>query len=328
MPIEAKKQTILLNIPLFSEVDKQRFIHFVMKCLTLFNESLFSGAAKLPQLLALMPNNTQSGNATSNDAKENYFNLQLSMLGDSLYISVCNRNPVYQSDSITRQFFLRLSTPPTSELIEQVKNTLYLESEVSDPELLRRHNDSIREEMKRAKKRAAQELSELEEKLEQKRNQLHESIRQAEIDSLTNILNRGAYDRRLQESVSTCQEQQLPLSLVFLDLDYFKQVNDTYGHQAGDEILKKMARSMTQNSRQKIDYVCRIGGDEFAIICFSNTTTASRSAYKVLANMKGKVSIGISLLRADDNVESLVARTDEALYEAKEKGRGQVVVNG
>jgi diguanylate cyclase (GGDEF)-like protein len=249
-------------------------------------------------------------------------------MGDSLYISSCNRNPIYQSDSITEQFFLRLSIPPTGELIEQVKNILYSESEISDPELLRRHNDSIREEMKLSKKRAAQELCELEEKLEQKRNQLHESIRQAEIDSLTNILNRGAYDRRLQESVSACQEQQLPLSLVLLDLDYFKQVNDTYGHQAGDEILKKMARSMTQNTRKKMDYVCRMGGDEFAIICFSNTAIASRSAYKILEDMKGKVSIGISLLKADDDVESLVARTDEALYEAKEKGRGQVIING
>ena len=112
-----------------------------------------------------------------------------------------------------------------------------------------------------------------------------------------------------------------------LDLDYFKQVNDTLGHQAGDEVLKNMALFMTQFTRKDVDHVCRMGGDEFAIIFFAQTDIASRAAEKILESMDGKVSIGIALLRSDDTVESLSARTDEALYEAKERGRGQIVID-
>lgn len=310
---------VLLTLPLFSEPDKQRFIQFVMKCLEMLNVSSFLGASKLPMML--------KGISIQQNLKSEYSNLQLLIHVNKLYLGTCDRANNRTLEKSNNELFLHLSNIPSIERLHEIKEILRLESEVSDPELLRQHNESIRVEMTAAKERAAQELLLLEQKLDTKRSQLQDSIHAAEIDSLTQIYNRGAYDRRLQKSVKYCQRQGDLLSLIMLDLDYFKQVNDTLGHQAGDEVLKKMAKFMTQFTRKDVDHVCRMGGDEFAIIFFAQTDIASRAAEKILKSMDGKVSIGIALLRSEDTIESLIARTDEALYEAKERGRGQVVID-
>ncbi|MCW8929485.1 MAG: GGDEF domain-containing protein [Gammaproteobacteria bacterium] len=313
------KSMLLLKLPFFVEPDKQRFIQFVMKCLEMLNVSPFVGAAKLPAMLENI-SKTQGSEAE-------YSNLQLVLQANKLYLGTCDRVQNSSLNCTQDEFLLSLSEQPSEERIEEIREMLRLESEVSDPELLRQHNESIRLEMNAAKERAAQELLQLEQKLDAKRSQLQESIRAAEIDSLTQIYNRGAYDRRLEDGVKYCQRQGNPLSLIMLDLDYFKEVNDNLGHQAGDEVLKNMAKFMTQFTRKDVDHVCRMGGDEFAVICFAETEFAHRSAEKILQSMDNKVSIGIALLRADDTVESLISRTDEALYEAKERGRGQIVID-
>jgi len=313
------KTFILLSLPFFSEPDKQRFAQFVMKSLEMLHISSFAGASKLPSMLEkMMPE--QIGDVQ-------FSNLQLILVEHKLYIGLRDRSKEKTLKVRQDEFFIQLSDRPSTQLVEEIIDILRLESEVSDPELLRLHNESIRQELKIAKKRAADELLQLEKKLEVKRSQLQSSIRAAEIDSLTQIYNRGAYDRRLEEAIKHCQRQGNELSLIMLDLDYFKQVNDTQGHQAGDEILKKMAKYMTQYTRKDVDHVCRMGGDEFAIIFFSGTDIAQQAAHRILESMDGKVSIGIALLRPEDTVEGYIARTDEALYEAKERGRGQVVID-
>ena len=298
MPDKKPDPIALLTIPLLAEPDKQRFAQFVMKALDMFGSSLFLGAARLPDFLSLLEVDKDS------DAGE-HLTMQLSLQANTLY----------------------LNEHPSSELILQVTDVLRAESEVSDPELLRLHNERIKKEMATAQQRASQEFAELEEKLNKKRSELQDSIRAAEIDSLTQIYNRGAYDRRLTEAVNYCQRQGGLLSLILLDLDYFKQVNDTLGHQAGDQVLKNMAEYMQCYTRKAVDHVCRMGGDEFAIIFFSEALIARRSAEKILSAMDGKVSIGIAELTADDSTQSLIARADTALYEAKERGRGQVVLD-
>ncbi len=317
--LSGAKAVVLLKLPFFKEADKQRFSTFVMKCLEMLNVSPFMGAARLPEILESLQFRSEKDNE--------FFNLQLVLAGKTLSLGLYRRSSDTVLNSIQNEFFIHLSELPSFEHIEKIKEDLSLQSEVSDPELLRQHNENIRKEMKAAKKRAAQELRQLEQKLDAKRSQLQDSIRTAEIDSLTQIYNRGAYDRRLSEGVKHCQRQGNVLSLIMLDLDYFKQVNDTLGHQAGDEILKKMAKHMTRFTRKDVDHVCRMGGDEFAIVFFAETDIARRAAEKILVEMDGKVSIGIALLKTDDTVESLIARTDEALYEAKERGRGQVVID-
>ena len=326
MPMAQSKYIILLKLPLLAEPDKQRFSQFVMKCLGMLNISLFIGASKLPGLMASI----SADCCTDSD----HINLYLILSDNALYL--CTGKSGQQAElseklkgcyQQSENFIVRLSEIPSEEKITEICETLRSESEVSDPELLRQHNERIQNEMKKAQERATQEFLKLEEKLAVKRNELQESIRAAEIDSLTQIYNRGAYDRRLHDSVKHCQRQGNLLSLILLDLDYFKEVNDTLGHQAGDEVLKNMAKYMIQYTRKDVDHVCRMGGDEFAIIFFSEPKIANRAAEKILTSMDGKVSIGIGQLRSDDTVESLVARTDAALYEAKERGRGQVVID-
>lgn len=317
MPDKKPEPIALLTIPLLAEPDKQRFAQFVMKALDMFGSSLFLGAARLPDFLSLLEVDKNS------DACE-HLTMQLSFQANTLYLNVfsCNEKQVQMSEAL-----VSLNEHPSSELILQVTDVLRAESEVSDPELLRLHNERIKKEMAIAQQRASQEFAELEEKLNKKRSELQDSIRAAEIDSLTQIYNRGAYDRRLTEAVNYCQRQDGLLSLILLDLDYFKQVNDTLGHQAGDQVLKNMAEYMQCYTRKAVDHVCRMGGDEFAIIFFSEALIARRSAEKILSAMDGKVSIGIAELTADDSTQSLIARADAALYEAKERGRGQVVLD-
>jgi len=120
--------------------------------------------------------------------------------------------------------------------------------------------------------------------------------------------------------------QDEPLTLLLLDLDHFKEINDRHGHQYGDAYLKRMAEAMRSAVRDDVDQCCRIGGDEFAILLYAGEGVAERVARRVLEAMDGRVSIGIAGLREGDTEERLVARADAALYEAKRRGRGQAVV--
>lgn len=216
--------------------------------------------------------------------------------------------------------------PPPAERVTELARRLRLTSEAADPALLKRRNQEINAELERFMHVAAGQMAELEAVLEKKKTELQESIRQAETDSLTGLYNRGAYDQRLRESVLRCQRQHQALALVLLDLDKFKEINDTHGHQYGDEYLKRMAQALRHAVRDHVDYACRMGGDEFAVIAFGDEHVGMRIAEKVLYAMERRVSIGVAVLQPDDTVESLVGRTDAALYEAKRHGRGRFVL--
>jgi len=114
---------------------------------------------------------------------------------------------------------------------------------------------------------------------------------------------------------------------MLLDLDYFKRVNDTHGHQYGDKYLKKMADAMRASVREHVDHACRMGGDEFAIILYSDMPIAKRVAYKILGMMDNTVSIGIAQLHGGESIESLIGRADAVLYKAKHCGRGQFIAD-
>ncbi|MGM0419319.1 MAG: GGDEF domain-containing protein, partial [Thermodesulfobacteriota bacterium] len=131
-----------------------------------------------------------------------------------------------------------------------------------------------------------------------------------------------------------CKRYETPLSLMILDIDYFKNINDTFGHQTGDKVLKELSQ-LIQTTIRDSDYFFRIGGEEFALL-LPNTSTknagdsARRLRKKTEQNNFTKVnkitvSIGLTQYIQDEDEDSFIKRADTALYKAKENGRNRVV---
>ena len=172
--------------------------------------------------------------------------------------------------------------------------------------------------------------------LEQRVQSLHEK---ATRDPLTQVANRAEFDRTHAQCVELNLEQQLPCSLIICDIDHFKRVNDTYGHQAGDDVLTGFAALLRRHCRPG-DLVARYGGEEFVMLCVDcNNTVATRKAEQLRAELaelphtalNGKsvtASFGVTELQNGDTAETMLRRADRALYQAKENGRNAVVQLG
>jgi two-component system, cell cycle response regulator len=166
------------------------------------------------------------------------------------------------------------------------------------------------------------------------------SIEMAITDPLTGLYNRRYIETHLAHMIEHYINRGKALSVIALDVDHFKSVNDTYGHDAGDKVLQELAARMRANTRT-VDLCCRTGGEEF-IMVLPNTATdlSSRIAERLRRAMAGKsiecgvselvpvtVSVGVaSLDGADDTLEKLLKRADQALYTAKREGRNRVIV--
>lgn len=173
--------------------------------------------------------------------------------------------------------------------------------------------------------------------MQQSRANQEELERLANFDSLTGLHNRRAILHRLDEHIKQVRRYEGELSLIMLDIDYFKKVNDQYGHLIGDEVLENVAVLMQQNVRNT-DSVGRYGGEEF-IVVLSETDLSSalivaerlRNAIEA-AEMRGSegnmfgitVSQGVSSYKPGEDKQSLISRADDALYRAKQNGRNRV----
>jgi diguanylate cyclase len=172
------------------------------------------------------------------------------------------------------------------------------------------------------------------------REHMEELERQANIDSLTGIANRNRFDIALREEISRATEGRQRLSVLMIDIDHFKDFNDMHGHQLGDQVLKLVARYITECTRGS-DLVARYGGEEFAVLL---PRTALRAGTRVAENIRRHVSakrvvnrrtgddlgriflsIGVAEYRVGEGVAEVLRRADEALYLAKAKGRNCVV---
>lgn len=157
----------------------------------------------------------------------------------------------------------------------------------------------------------------------------------SEQDGLTGLFNRRALDRRLEEAIVSTLREGDPLSLIALDTDCFKDYNDRYGHLAGDDALRCLARVMRANVRHNEDMCFRYGGEEFVILLpgqsLAHATVVAervREAYRAGSASDlgpgGTVSLGVVEFREGDTPNTLLARADAALYRAKERGRDRV----
>ncbi|WP_136513459.1 sensor domain-containing diguanylate cyclase [Geomonas edaphica] len=169
--------------------------------------------------------------------------------------------------------------------------------------------------------------------------QLREQLRELSIrDPLTGLLNRRHMEESLLREISRATRTKQPLSVLMMDVDHFKHFNDTYGHEAGDHVLKEFGHLLQKQVRES-DIACRFGGEEFTLILpEADCDTASdignriRSAVMDLQLVVGRqplgrvtISGGIAVFPEDgDTIQQLLARADEALYDAKKNGRNRI----
>lgn len=175
------------------------------------------------------------------------------------------------------------------------------------------------------------------------REQLAQEKLRAITDSLTGLPNREAYSERVHDEMLRWQRYQRPLCLAVLDIDFFKKINDNYGHHTGDKVLKAISRSVAKRLRE-VDFIARFGGEEFVILLpetsaedalgmLNNTRERLAKTYMKSKSTTGEetkftvtVSIGIAEFSDGDTAESVFERADKALYDAKETGRNQCII--
>jgi diguanylate cyclase len=217
-----------------------------------------------------------------------------------------------------------LSTRPVPPPLEEAQSFL-----MTEIDRVITTNSSLRDELARAREELAEQQRQIE--------NLQTAVR---IDSLTQIGNRSYLDEHLQEAVERLKRYHERFSLIMIDVDHFKQINDTYGHPSGDRILKGLALKLKAGIRGT-DSLARYGGEEFAVVLPKTEEEDARYVAEEIRegvefskfNLSGKevritVSAGVASSQENDTAESITKRADNALYRAKNSGRNRVELNG
>src|SRR6476620_5618778 len=165
------------------------------------------------------------------------------------------------------------------------------------------------------------------------------SIEMAITDALTGLYNRHYMESHIGTLVEQANARSKPLTVLVLDIDYFKSINDTHGHDAGDDVLREFAIRVKKSIRG-IDLACRYGGEEFVVVMPETdlsvaTMVAERLRRRIATEpfpiqdgsrtIEVTISVGISALAKDDTAANILKRADAALYRAKRDGRNRVV---
>jgi diguanylate cyclase (GGDEF)-like protein len=169
-------------------------------------------------------------------------------------------------------------------------------------------------------------------------NELETARKESEVDPLTRLFNRKAFDEYATRTAELSQAFGQPSCMLLIDIDYFKAINDTFGHPQGDAVLRRIADAMTRIFLRKSDFVARYGGDELAVVLRETTlkegvTLADRLLRAVRAiameregvRLQLTVSVGLAGLLPNELPRSWLERTDRALYESKRTGRDRLV---
>ncbi|MCF6219003.1 MAG: diguanylate cyclase [Gammaproteobacteria bacterium] len=195
---------------------------------------------------------------------------------------------------------------------------------------------------------AFQQMQKLQQELEESNQKLEESNmilqRLSTLDGLTGLANRRHFDETLAHEWKLATREKTPLSIILLDIDFFKKYNDNYGHQGGDDCLRTVSAAMNRAIRRPGDFIARYGGEEFVVIL---PNTHCKGAEVIAEEMRlfveneklpheysevsdyVTISLGIAAMRpvAGDKPEALVGRADKALYKAKGSGRNCYIID-
>lgn len=181
-------------------------------------------------------------------------------------------------------------------------------------------------------KEAQSHISALATENDQLKKQIEKLEKIAVEDELTGLLNRRGFSRSLESAVSYSNRYSVPACLLFIDLNEFKPINDTYGHKAGDFVLKTVGNRLKGQVRQS-DMVARLGGDEFAVLLWHvSRQTAQDRGGKIMDGVCNplvrlskhidvhiKASAGVTILEENDTAETFLERADQAMYKAKRR---------
>ena len=227
-------------------------------------------------------------------------------------------------------------------LSEQV-GRLRAASSLDSVEALRREVTSVTgllERLAEDRNRSLREqLVALDQKVAALSEELQEVKREGSLDGLTRVFNRGAFDRAFRRMHRLGSVSSDPSTLVIVDLDNLKQINDQYGHQAGDEAIRVFADHLVRTFPRRSDFVARYGGDEMvAILPRTPLRDSARLANRFLEGVRGAqvsiggqsftitASIGIAEIQVGEDANAWLARADRALYEAKAGGRDRLMI--
>lgn len=186
--------------------------------------------------------------------------------------------------------------------------------------------------------RRTKRLAQVRKSLNSVKKQLLKANETALTDHMTGAQNRRSFDDQVQKTLQMYNLDQAPVSLVFLDIDHFKKVNDTYGHDIGDFVIKECVRMTKETFNRSNDFIARLGGEEFAIILPDYTEEAAlKKCEELMAKIRKEVfihgehqirftiSMGVCEAAGIDNPDLWLKRSDESLYFAKQNGRNQAI---
>jgi len=181
-------------------------------------------------------------------------------------------------------------------------------------------------------------LENAEVKLDMQTKQLAGYLTEARTDGLTSLANRKAFDQKMDECYAKWIQTKQPFSLALIDIDHFKKINDTYGHPAGDAVLRELSSQLQKIGDESL-MVARYGGEEFGIIFDGDVAHAATVTERLRLSIAAKaitadgqriaitISSGVARIHGDERIGKLVRRSDEALYSAKIGGRNRVFVH-
>lgn len=228
------------------------------------------------------------------------------------------------TEAAVRQSLDNIESSITTGGIEQVRSAL--------AETVR----AVTETFARQKEEYEEQIRELKSRMSSLRQDLVAAREEMVRDTLTDAFNRGAFDMAIVQSINTHFMLNLPVTFILVDLDNFKAVNDTYGHSAGDEVLRGVGECLARSFIRKSDFVARYGGDEFAVILNDTTAENSQSLISRFLEMVSELpvpyapaevrvtcSAGYTEIRSGDTAKELLNRADAALYQAKRAGRNR-----
>lgn len=188
-----------------------------------------------------------------------------------------------------------------------------------------------------AKKLAFERLEEIYAEIEKKQQELMDIntglVKVTNTDKLTGLSNRKYFQEKMDDALAEYRKFKTPMSVLILDIDYFKRVNDTYGHPVGDKVLIHLANLMQRVAREQ-DHQCRYGGEEFVVILPSTDVEEAKSigiAYNHAVLREAwpeigtlTISVGVATMTDGDTEETLLDKADKALYFSKQNGRNRI----